>query len=75
LLTDLGGESNGKEQRGVHAYTPHQIPMRKASKSLQENRQEKALKITKKGKPGRAQTSLEEPRRIIYTYHDGSYKV
>jgi hypothetical protein len=28
-----------------------------------------------KGKPGRTQTSLEEPRRIIYTYHEGSYKV
>jgi hypothetical protein len=27
---------------------PHQIPKRKASKSLQENRQEKAPKITKK---------------------------
>jgi hypothetical protein len=28
-----------------------------------------------KGKPGRTQTSLEKPRRIIYTYHEGSYKV
>jgi hypothetical protein len=28
-----------------------------------------------KGKPGRTQTSLEEPRRIIYTYHESSYKV
>jgi hypothetical protein len=28
-----------------------------------------------KGKPGRTQTSLEKPRRIIYTNHDGSYKV
>jgi hypothetical protein len=24
----------------------------------------------KKGKTGEAQTSLEEPRRIIYTYHE-----
>jgi hypothetical protein len=75
LLTDLGGESKGKEPRGVHAYIPHQIPKRKALKSLQENRQEKAPKIAKKGKPGRAQISLEEPRRIIYTYHEGSYNV
>jgi hypothetical protein len=45
---DLGGESNGKEPRRVHAYIPHQIPKRKASKLLQENRQEKAPKITKK---------------------------
>jgi hypothetical protein len=48
LLTDLAGESKGKEPRRVHAYIPHQIPKRKASKSLQENCQEKAPKITKK---------------------------
>jgi hypothetical protein len=29
----------------------------------------------KKGKSWRTQTSLEEPRRIIYTYHEGSYMV
>jgi polyribonucleotide nucleotidyltransferase len=45
---DLGEESKGKEPQGFHAYTPHQIPKRKVSKSLQENRQEKAPKITKK---------------------------
>jgi hypothetical protein len=45
---DLGGESNGKEPRRVHAYIPHQIPKRKASKSFQENHHEKAPKITKK---------------------------
>jgi hypothetical protein len=51
------------------------------------NPQEKGLEISprktprkgsknhQKGKPGRTQTSLEEPRRIIYTYHEGSYKV
>jgi hypothetical protein len=43
-----GGESKGKEPRRVHVYIPHQIPKRKVSKSLQENRQEKAPKITKK---------------------------
>jgi hypothetical protein len=31
LLTDLGGESKGKEPRRVHAYIPHKIPKRKAS--------------------------------------------
>jgi hypothetical protein len=44
----LGGESKGKEPRRDHAYIPHQIPKRKASKSLQETHQEKAPKITKK---------------------------
>jgi hypothetical protein len=48
LLMDLGGESKGKEPRRVHAYIPHQIPKRKVSKMLQEKRQERALKITKK---------------------------
>jgi hypothetical protein len=38
----------GKEPRKAEGYTPHQIPKRKASKSLQEKRQEKAQKITKK---------------------------
>jgi polyribonucleotide nucleotidyltransferase len=45
---DLGGESKGKEPRKVHAYIPHQILKRKASKSLQENYQQKALNFTKK---------------------------
>jgi hypothetical protein len=45
---DLGGESKGKEPRRVHAYIPHQIPKRKASKSHQENHQEKDPKVTKK---------------------------
>jgi hypothetical protein len=44
----LGGDSKGKEPRRVHAYIPHQISKRKASKLLQENFQEKAPKIIKK---------------------------
>jgi hypothetical protein len=35
----------------------------------------KDSEIHQKEKSGRTQTSLEEPRRIIYTYHEGSYKV
>jgi hypothetical protein len=50
LLTDLGGESKGKEPRRVQAYIPHQIPKRKASKLPQENHQERAPKITEKEK-------------------------
>jgi hypothetical protein len=38
----------GKEPRRVHAYIPQQIPKKTASKPLQENRHEKAPKITKK---------------------------
>jgi hypothetical protein len=42
LLTDLGGESKGIEPQRAQTYIPHQIIKRKASKSLQENHQEKA---------------------------------
>jgi hypothetical protein len=48
LLTDLGGESKGKELREVHGYILQQTPKRKVSKLPQEIRQEKALKITEK---------------------------
>jgi hypothetical protein len=44
----FGKGIKGKEPQRVHAYSPQQIPRRKASKTLQENRQEKAPKITKK---------------------------
>jgi polyribonucleotide nucleotidyltransferase len=47
---DLVGESKGKVPRWVQAYIPHQIQKRKVSSVAQENRLEKALKITKKGK-------------------------
>jgi hypothetical protein len=36
FLTDLGGESQGKEPRRVHTYIPHQIPKRKVPKTLHE---------------------------------------
>jgi hypothetical protein len=47
---DLGGESKGKEPQWVQAYIPHQIPKRKALKSLQRNHPETAPKITKNEK-------------------------
>jgi hypothetical protein len=43
--------------------------------SDEQRSQEKAPKITKKGETGETQSSLEEPRRFIYTYQRGSYKV
>jgi hypothetical protein len=47
MLTDLGGESKGKEPRRVLAYIPHQIPKREVPKFLQENHKERAPRITK----------------------------
>jgi hypothetical protein len=58
---DLGGESEGKEPQRVHAYIPQQILKKTALKSLQENRLERAPKITKK-RTGTTHPSLEEPR-------------
>jgi phage FluMu protein Com len=39
-----------KKPRKDEAYIPHKIPKRKTLKSLQENHQEKAPKVTKKSK-------------------------
>jgi hypothetical protein len=64
----LGGESQGKEPRRVHAYIPYQIPKRKTSKPPQENHQEKALKITNKGKWERHNQALRNhTESLIYT--------
>jgi hypothetical protein len=71
----LGGESKEKRTMigsGIHPPTNPQensltISPRKSPRKGSENHQ--------KGKPGRTQTSLEEPRRIIYTNHEGLYKV
>jgi hypothetical protein len=65
FLTDLGGESKGKEPQRVHAYIPEQIPEKMALKSLQENRQEKAPKITKK-------ENLEELKQALRNHPESS---
>jgi hypothetical protein len=72
---DLLGGSQGNEPRRAHAYIPNQIPKRKASNPPQENCQQKAPKITKKGKMGETQSNVEEPCQIIYAYGEVSYKV
>jgi hypothetical protein len=61
----MGGESKGKEPQKAQAYIPHKIHKRKAS-IPQRKLPRKGSEKHKKGKPGRTQTSLEEPRRIIY---------
>jgi hypothetical protein len=56
----------------------HISPTNHREKSLEiapRKTPKKRLEIHQKGKLGRTQTSLEEPRRIINTYHEGSYKV
>jgi hypothetical protein len=55
--------------------TSNKKPSKKCPQNFPTKIPKKAPKITKKGKIGRTQSSLEKPRRIIYTYHEGSYKV
>jgi hypothetical protein len=54
-----------------HSKSRKETPL----KLRHEKSKKKLRKTPKKGKPGRTQTSLEEPRRIIYTYPESSYKV
>jgi hypothetical protein len=75
FLTDLGGESKRNEPRRVHAYIPPTYPTEKGLEITPRKFLRKGSEIHQKGRPGKTQTSLEEARRIIYTYHEGSYKV
>jgi hypothetical protein len=50
-------------------------PKEKCLKTASIKSPRKGFENHRKGKPGRTQTSLEEPRRITYTYNEGSYKV
>jgi hypothetical protein len=78
LTHGFGSGIKAKEPRRVHTYFPHQISKSNVPKTHRENHQERAPKITTKNNReqlGTTQQSLEEPRRIIYTYQGGSYKV
>jgi hypothetical protein len=54
--------------------TPNKIPKKLSSKLRQENHNKKLRKSPQRRR-GKAPHNLEEPRGIIYTYHEGSYKV
>jgi hypothetical protein len=70
----LGGESKGKEPCGVQAYIPPN-PKVKSLESATRKSPIKGSENHQKGKMGETHQSLEEPRRIIYTYHEDSYKI
>jgi hypothetical protein len=53
---------------------PNKIPKKLSSKLRQENHN-KELRKSPQRRTGKAPHNLEEPRRTIYTYHEGSYKV
>jgi hypothetical protein len=74
-FTDLGGESQPKEPRRVPTNFPHQIPKSKVPKTPQRKPPREGFENHHEEQPGTTQQGLEEPRRIIYTCHKGSYKV
>jgi hypothetical protein len=53
--------------------TPNKIPKKSSSKLRQENHNKEIQKSPQR-RMGKAPHNLEEPRRTIYTDHEGSYK-
>jgi hypothetical protein len=47
-------------------------PAKKSSSKLHHENQNKELRKSPKRRTGKAAQILEEPRRILYTYHEGS---
>jgi hypothetical protein len=70
----LGGESQAKETRRVPTNFTHQIRKSKVPKTPEKTPRE-GSKNHHHEQPGTTQQGLEEPREIIYTYQEGSYKV
>jgi hypothetical protein len=70
-------EENQRENNheGYKHTSPKKSPREPPRNLSKKIAKKKGSENHKKGKMGRTQTSLEEPRRIIYTYHEGSYKV
>jgi hypothetical protein len=68
------GQSHQPKRHKVFIRDPNKNPQEIFLKSPLKKSQGRAPKITK-GETGETTQGLEEPRRIIYTYHEGSYKV
>jgi hypothetical protein len=60
------------KQRGTMSsyMTSNKNTSKKRPPKLPHENSKKRLRKSQKGKMGEAQTSLEEPRRIIYAYHE-----
>jgi hypothetical protein len=55
--------------------TSNKNPLKKHPQNFPTEISRKDPENNQKGRTGGTQSSLEEPRRIIYTYQSGSYKV
>jgi hypothetical protein len=69
----LGARSPAQEAQGPHRDTQQESRKKSSSKLCHDNHNKELRKSPKR--TGKATPILEEPRRIIYTYHEGSYKV
>jgi hypothetical protein len=68
------GNQREKNHEGF-MHTPPPNPKEKGLKTATRKLPRKGPKNHQKGKMGETPSSHEEPRRIIYKYHEGSYKV
>jgi hypothetical protein len=67
-------QSHQPKRHKVLIRDTQQNPQEIILKTPPRKAQQRAPKITRK-KDGKALYNLEEQRRTIYTYHEGSYKV
>jgi hypothetical protein len=71
---DFGGKVTSQRGTKSSYVTPNKIPKKSSSKLRQENHN-KEIRQSPQRRTGKAPHNLEEPRRIIYTYPKGPYKV
>jgi hypothetical protein len=69
------GQSHQPKRHKVLIRDTQQKSCKKSPSKLHHENHKKELRKSPKRKMGEATQGLEEPRRIIYTYHEGSYKV
>jgi hypothetical protein len=68
------GIKGKRSMKGSHEFPPSN-PREQGPKNTPGKPPREGSKNHHQEQPGTTQQSLEEPRRIIYTYHGGSYKV
>jgi hypothetical protein len=68
------GIKGKKTTKGSHEFPPSN-PQEQGSENAPRKPPREGFENHHQEQPGTTQQSLEEPRRIIYTYQGGSYKV
>jgi hypothetical protein len=71
----FGGARSPKKRHKVLMCDSHTESRKETPPKLRHENPKKRLRKSPKRENGRDNKSLEKPRRIIYTYHIGSYKV